>query len=317
MTRKIFLYMFVLMGALSLALGACTQGPEAAPAALEESLQPIVLTDGLGRSVTLEAPAARVVSMAPSNTEILFAIGAGDQVVGRDEFSDYPEEAQALPTVGGSFGNYNNEVIMSLEPDLVLAAEINTPEQVQALQDLGATVFLLPNPTDLEGIYQNLITVGRLTGREEQAGQLAESLGERAEAVTAKTQAIEERPTVFYELDFSDPNAPFTAGPGTFIDLLINMAGGQNAAAMLDTPWAQMSMEEILVQDPQVILLGDAAYGITVESVVQRPGWDTMEAVKNGQVYPFDDNLVSRPSPRLVEGLEELAKLLHPDVFNP
>ncbi len=132
--------------------------PQAAPTT-DSGPTSLSITDGLGREITLEATPQRIVSLAPSNTEILFAVGAGSQVIGRDEFSDYPEEAASIEIIGGSFGEYNVEAIVALEPDLVLAAEINPPELVQQLEDLGLTVYYLSNPTTLEGMYTNLETV--------------------------------------------------------------------------------------------------------------------------------------------------------------
>jgi iron complex transport system substrate-binding protein len=272
----------------------------------------IVLTDGLGRAITLASPAQKIVSLAPSNTEILFAVGAGTQVVGRDEFSDYPTEAQSLPTIGGSFGGYNNEAIVALQPDLVLAAEINTPEQVKALEDVGLTVYYLSNPKDFDGLYQNLLIVGQLTGRIAEATALIEQLKARVAAVQQRVATLADQPTVYYELDATNPEAPYTAGPGTFIDMLIDMAGGVNIGGKLDSPWAQISVEVLVVENPQIILLGDAAYGTTPESVAARAGWEVIAAVKGDRIYPFDDNLASRPGPRLVDALETLAELLHP-----
>lgn len=282
---------------------------------LTPTSQAIELVDGLGRTVQLPAPATRIVSLAPSNTEILFAIGAGEQVVGRDDFSDYPAEAQNLPGVGGGFGDYNIEAIVDLQPDLVLAAEINTPEQVKALADLGITVYLLSNPTTLEEMYGNLELVGRLAGKSEQARDLVESLKGRVAAVDELISQVDSKPTVFYELDGTDPSKPWTAGAGTFIDALIARAGGVNITSDLTGQYMQFSIEELLVRDPEIILLGDAAYGVTPESVAQRTGWTDLQAVKNNRIYPFDDNLVSRPGPRLVDGLEELARLIHPELF--
>jgi len=304
--RFTLIFMLLIMGLA--VMTACSPVPS------EPTSSSIVLTDGLGREITLEAVPQRIVSMAPSNTEILFAVGAGAQVVGRDEFTNYPEEAAALTSVGGSMGEYSYEQIVSLEPDLVLAAEINTPEQVKALEDLGLTVYYLKNPTDIEGVYGVLNTVGQLTGHEKDANTLVDSLKERVAAVDAKVAKVTARPRVFYELDGSDPSKPWTSGGGTFIDLLINMAGGTNVASDLDGAWGQISQEALLIADPELILLGDAAYGTTADQVAARVGWEAMTAVKNGQIVPFNDDTVSRPGPRLVDALEELVKLLHPEV---
>jgi len=274
----------------------------------------VVYTDDLGREVTLEATPQRIVSLAPSNTEILFAVGAGPQVIGRDEFSDYPEQAASIENIGGSFGEYNVEAIVALEPDLVLAAEINPPELVQQLEDLGLTVYYLGNPTSLEEMYTNLETVAALTGKD--AHGLVDSLKARVAAVDEKIAPLSSRIPVFYEIDASDPTKPWTYGPGTFGDLLISRAGGYNIGGNVENdPYPQISLEQIVASNPSVIILGDSMWGVTPESVVERPGWETIPAVKSNSIFPFDDNLVSRPGPRLVDGLEQLAKLLRPGLF--
>jgi iron complex transport system substrate-binding protein len=294
---------------LVMLLTACA--PQAAPTSAPATL---TFTDGLGREITLDGPAQRIISMAPSNTEILFAIGAGDQVIGRDQLSDYPEEAKNAADIGSTFEALNTELIVSLEPDLVLAAEINTAEQVNQLEDLGLTVYYLKNPLTLEEMYGNIETVAQLTGHEAEAAALVESLRARVAAVDEKIAPISSRPSVFYELDATDPAKPFTAGKGTFITQLIERAGGYNIASDLED-YPQMSLEQVVAADPAFIILGDARYGISPESVAQRPGWENLTAVKNGNVLPFNDDLVSRPGPRLVDALEELAKLLRPELF--
>ena len=301
MLRKILLTTLLLA-----LLTACA--PQASPTSAP------VVTDGLGREITLSGPAQRVVSFAPSNTEILFAIGAGNQVVGRDTLSDFPEEAKSVTDIGSTFDALNTEQIVSLKPDLVLAAEINTPEQVKQLEDLGLTVYYLKNPLTLEEMYGNLEVVAQLTGHQPEAATLIESLKKRVAAVDEKIASISSRPNVFYELDATDPAKPYTAGKGTFITQLIDRAGGHNIAADLDG-YPQMSLEQVVAADPAFIILGDARYGVSPESIAQRPGWENLAAVKNGQVLPFNDDLVSRPGPRLVDALEELAKLLRPELF--
>jgi iron complex transport system substrate-binding protein len=177
MLRK-FLFITILI----ILLAACA--PQATPTAVPADL---TFTDGLGREVTLNGFPQRIVSLAPSNTEILFAIGAGDQVVGRDELSDFPEEAKAITDIGSTFDALNTELIVSLEPDLILAAEINTPEQVKQLEDLGLTVYYLKNPTTLEEMYGNLELLAQMTGHEKEAAPLVESLKARVAAVDERS----------------------------------------------------------------------------------------------------------------------------------
>ncbi len=123
------------------------------------------------------------------------------------------------------------------------------------------------------------------------------------------------RPTVFYEIDATEATKPYTYGPGSFGDLLIQRAGGTNAGSTLQSAYPQISLEQLVVDNPSIILLGDAAYGTTADSVKQRPGWDGLDALKNNQIFAFDDDQVSRPGPRMVDGLEALAKIFHPDLF--
>lgn len=302
MLRRTLLFTLLLV-----LLTACASQAIPTPAAL-------AFTDGLGREISLNGPAQKVISLAPSNTEILFAIGAGSQVVGRDNLSDYPAEAANVADIGSAYEALNTELIVSLEPDLVLAAEINTPEQVKALEDVGLTVYYLKNPVTLEAMYTNLEIVAQLTGHENEAATLIESLSARVDAVTQKVAGLTEKPTVFYEIDGTDPSKPWTSGPGTFIDTLITMAGGVNIGGVLSDQFAQISAEEIVLQDPDFIILGDSAFGVTVESIGQRAGWEELTAVKNNSIFPFDDNLASRPGPRLVDGLEALLAILHPDL---
>jgi iron complex transport system substrate-binding protein len=293
-----------LLATLGLLLAACASAPAA-----------ITLTDGLSRTVTLHGPAQRIVSLAPSNTELLYEVGAGAQVVGRDGFSNFPAEVKALPSVGGSMGNYNLAAIAALKPDLVLAAGINTPADVKSLEALGLTVFYLNNPLHMDGLYQNLQSVGTLTGKTVQAAALIQSLQVRIKAIEDKVPLITTHYKVYYELDATDPLRPYTAGPGSYINILLTTAGDQNIGAALSSPYASISSDEVIKLNPDFILLGDAPYGVTIDSVMQRPGWSVINAVKNKHVYLFDDDTVSRPTARIVDAIEMLAKILHPDVF--
>lgn len=273
----------------------------------------VTVVDDAQRTVEIREVPERIISLAPSNTEILFALGLGDKVVGVSDFCDYPEEAQKIEKVG--FVEPNMEKIVDLEPDLILYIGGATQlEKVQTMEHLGLTVLVLA-PSDIEAILADFELVGRATGSEDEAALLVRELRARMDDVLSRVAQAERKPLVFYELDATDAAGPWTAGPGSFIDTLITMAGGVNLGASAEMEWAQFSTEEIIAQDPEIIILGDANYGVTVESVKERPGWGVITAVKEGAIYPIDDNLVSRPGPRIVNGLEELARIIHPEIF--
>jgi iron complex transport system substrate-binding protein len=302
--KKQIIQISILLTIVSLVISGCNSGNGA------NGKKTVELVDGLGRTVSLSPVPQKIISLAPSNTEILFAIGAGQQVIGRDEFSDFPVEVKDIASVGGSMGKYSLEQISALHPDLILAAEINTQEQVKSFEDLGLAVYYLSNPKDLEGLYQNIQIVGQLTGKVKESGELVASLQKRVKAVTDLRKSETAPVKVFYEMDGSEPSKPWTAGKGSYVDVLLTLAGGANVANDAGEGWIQYSQEALIVANPDVILLGDAAYGVTKESVTSRAGWGTLSAVMNNRIYTFDDNLVSRPGPRLIDALEQLSKLL-------
>lgn len=317
--RKWKVTLFIIVMVALLVAGCSTPKGEIAPSPVPTQgpvSDQTEFVDGLGRSVTLDQPAQKIISIAPSNTEILYAIGAGSQLVGRDEFSDYPSEAKELPSVGGGFGALDTETMVALKPDLVLASQLTPAEQVEAIEKLGLKVYFLANPVDIESMLENLRIIGKITGRGTQAETLIESLQNRIAAVDEKLTGLQNRPLVFYQLDSTDPNAPWTAGPGSFIDTLISRAGGRNLGSELSDAYAQLSIEQLLIDQPEMIIVGDYTWGgVTAEAVMARAGWAGLEAIKQSQVFVFDDNLVSRPGPRMVDGLEAMVKLLHPELY--
>jgi len=329
MQRKILILILslgLLLTACGLAAPALGQDPE--PATVTEATQApapeptekpmpetLTFTDDLGYTIELAGYPQAIVSISASTTEILFAIGAGKQVVGRDEYSLYPEEALEVTSIGAMWEELPAEAILALEPDLVVAAQIISEDQVQALRDLGLNVYWQANPTTYEELFENLRDFARLTGHEAETETLIADLDARVKAVQEQTATVSETPSVFYELDATDPSNPWTAGSGTFIDYIIFQAGGTNAASALEGDYAQISSEELIAVNPDVILLADAPYGTTAESVALRPGWDVITAVKENALYPIDPNMMSVPGPRLVDALEETAKLLHPEMF--
>ena len=334
-TKRIQLLRYNLLLLLTLLASACSQAttkvvePTSLPAteetipsqasvpsaAQEPTPEPISFIDGLEREVSIPEPAKRVVSIAPSSTEILFAVGAAPQIVGRDEYSDYPPEAMEVTSIGTTYGELNVEAIVALEPDLVFAAIINSPEHVQALEDLGLVVFVLPNPMGMDELFEVLEITGRLTGHETEAEDFVDQLELRVEAVIETLSGVEPV-SVFYEVDAEDdPNAPWTAGSGTFQDVLIALAGGENIASDIEL-WGKLSLEEIVARDPKVIVFSAGPWvSTTPESIAERPGWSEISAVVNGEVYGIDTHWIDRPGPRYVDALEALVKILHPELF--
>jgi len=306
MKRNIIIFLLT----LGLLLSAC--GPSAPITPANETT---TFTDDIGNTVELDGYPQAIVSISASTTEILFAIGAGGQVVGRDEYSIYPEEALEVTSVGALWDELPVEAILALEPDLVVAAQIISEDQVLALSELGLNVYWQANPTTYEELYENLRDFAKLTGHEDETEALIADLKMRVEAVQEKVATVSEHPSVFYELDATDPSNPWTTGSGTFIDYIITQAGGINAASALEGEYAQISSEQLIAVNPDVILLADAPYGTTPESVFARPGWDVITAVAEGAMYPIDPNIMSVPGPRLVNALEETARLLHPELF--
>lgn len=280
----------------------------------QSGVQLITITDGRGEEVTLERPAERVISLAPSNTEILFAIGAGELLIGRDDFSDYPPEAETVESIGSTYGELNVESITALEPDLILAAGITPPEQIQTLEKLKLKVFVVPNPEQFGDLFDNLHSVGELTGQSDRAERLATELEARFNAVLDVLDGVEPV-SIFYEVDGTDPTAPWTTGSATFQDLMFELAGGENVAADLEG-WGQLSLEEIVIRDPDVIIFGSGPFvPTTVDSLKVRSGWGDITAVQEDQVYDVDTDLLDLPGPRLVDGLETVARILHPERF--
>jgi iron complex transport system substrate-binding protein len=308
---------------LWLAAGAaCTGGDPSGrgpsgdrPSSAAPAGETLKLEDGLGRKVTIRCPARKIISLAPSNTEILWAVGAGRWIVACDDDSDYPPEAASIPRIGSTGGKLSLEKILVLEPDVLLAAEITSREQVGSLEGLGLSVFLVPNPTDFKGLFENISLLGKVTGCQREALELIAGLEGRLAALEKKLRGVERKPLVFYELDATDSARPWTVGPGTFLDTLLSMAGGQNMGAAYAQSFPRVSIEILLEKDPDAIVLGDAASGVTLDSVRRRPGWAELSAVKAGRVHLFDGSLGSRPGPRLVDGLEALARMLHPEAF--
>lgn len=282
--------------------------------------QTVTLVDYLGNVVTLTSPPERIVSLAPSNTEMIFAVGAGNALVGVTDFCNYPNDFASWIEAGNmtSIGNYYGpsvEPIIALEPDLVLAST-GSLDAAENLKSLGYNVLVLEAKT-IDGVLQDILLVGRATGKHVEAGVVVSEIRERIDSVAIQASTASTTPKVYHEV-WNEPI--MSAGPGTFIDEMITLAGGENIFSDSTTSWPTASSEVIIEKNPDVMFfpdmyMGQANFYETIETVTERPGWDTISAVQNNAIYEINADIISRSGPRLVDALELLAKMVHPEIF--
>ena len=268
-----------------------------------------------GRRVTVTTPPQRIVSLAPSITEQLFAIEAGEKVVGVTIYDTYPPAVQHLERVGGYVTkSISIEKILSLKPDLVLSRGEIQRGVIDMLERLGIPAVAI-EPGNFDEVYAAIGLIGRLTDRDQQAARVVAEMQQRVARIRQQVAAIPlaQRVTVFYKA-YDEPL--ITAGPSTFIGHMIEMAGGMNIFADVQESYPQISDEEVLRRNPAVIL-GPTSRDVrlSLAQAIQRPGWHRLAAVQNQRLYLLDDDLVSRPGPRLAEALEAVAKVLYPRLF--
>jgi len=272
------------------------------------------LVDGLDRQVTISTVPQRIVSLAPSNTEILFALGLGDKVVGVTEYCNYPDAAKDKPKIGG-FSTVDIEKVVSLKPDLVLATKIHAKTVIPALENLGITVVAL-NPETLDDVLRSIALVGKITGQDQRASELVTELDGRIKHITDKTQNMsdEERPRVFY-VTWHDPL--MTAGQGTLSNNVITEAGGQNIASDI-TGDKTIDLETVINRDPQIIIVSvgmGTGEDIPWQYVMSESRLNNVRALIDSRVYKIDGDLIHRPGPRIVDALEKMALFIHPELF--
>lgn len=285
--------------------------PSDAPSPSEAALYPMTLTDDEGTEVALPEEPERVISLSPANTEILFTLGVGDKVVGGTDFDDFPPEAAELPDVA-TFTGVLIEQVVDLEPDLVIAAgnAFTPPADIDRLRDLGLRVMVV-YAEDVPAVLEDIQLIGTAVGAADEAARLTAQMQTRLDAVTAAVGSLDERPRVFYQIG-SEPEI-YGPAPDSFVADLIGLAGGE--AITTDDPAVfSIPVERLVKADPEVIVVGDAAYGVCPGQVKARPAWRQMTAVREDAVRAIDDLIVTRPGPRLAEGLAALAVTIHPEL---
>ena len=295
---------FLVLLSIALTAVACSPATFAPPG---------TIVDDLGRAANIERIPQRIISLVPSNTEILFALGLGEKVVGVTEYCNYPPEALSKEKVGG-FSTPDIERIIALQPDLILAGRIHEKNIIPSLEERNLTVFALV-PKNLAGILKDIEMLGKITGKDKEASKLVTQMKNRIKAITDKTKDLQERPRVFY-VTFHDPL--YSVGSETIIHELIEKAGGVNIFQDI-TGHKTVDLETVIARNPEIIIActghGDAE-GKPLKWAKEEPMLRVTEARKNNRIYQIDADLVTRPGPRIVDALEEFARFIHPGVFS-
>jgi iron complex transport system substrate-binding protein len=283
----------------------------AASLAQDESPFPLTVIDDEGTEVTIEAYPERIISLSPANTETVFALGAGDRLVGGTDFDDFPPEAAALTDVA-TFTGVIMEQVVALEPDLVLAAGnfFTPPDDIATMRELGYPVVVLYAP-DVESVLADIELIGTAIGTPAEAVAMTADIAAQLADISEQAAATGSTPRTFYELG-AEPEI-YAPAPDSFLADMIVRAGGEPITTGDPARWS-IPLEELVVADPEVIVLGDANYGTCPDEVLARPGWEGMTAVLGGDVRPVDDVPVTRPGPRLAQGLASLARAIHPQL---
>jgi iron complex transport system substrate-binding protein len=314
--RKAAMVLAGIMLILALSVGCTpkTESDEKPKSANNENIEsttnyPMDIKDQFGNEITIEKKPERIVSLAPSHTEILFSLGLGDKIVGVSSFCDYPEEAKTKEDIG-SFQEINLERIIELEPDLVIQYGPGDEESNGRLKEAGINI-LCYEPETIDEVIELINTIGEVTDTSSEARKITKDMTDKKNSIVEKVKGAK-KVKVFYEI-WDDPL--MVAGPGSFMDELMTLAGGDNIAKDAKGEYPQFDVEQLIERDPEVYLSAADIEEKTIESIKSRPGYENISAVKNDRIYLLEPNIVSRPGPRIVEGLEIVAKAIHPELF--
>ncbi|MCG1020968.1 ABC transporter substrate-binding protein [Sutcliffiella horikoshii] len=280
----------------------------------QNSAFPITITDDSGQEITLEKEPESIISMQPSNTEIAYALGLGDKMIGVSDYCNYPVETADVEKVGGQ--DMNAEMILTLMPDVIFVTDYhhqNHDTILQQYKDAGIKVIVIGSESSFADVYETIELIGKATGTTAEAEKLVDDMKERLLTVEEKAKQVTQKKKVWVEV--SPAPDIFTTGQGTFMHEMLESIQAENAAGNQEG-WVKLTEEEIVQLNPDVII---TTYGYYVDNpkdgVMARSGWGEVPAIKDGNVHDVDSDTVTRPGPRLIEGVEHLAKLIYPEIF--
>lgn len=272
---------------------------------------PMEITDDVGNKVVIDKKPERIISASPSNTEILFGLGLGDKIVGVTSYCDYPSEAKSKAQIGDMF-TPNIEKIIELQPDLVINSWSIKDEMKKQLEEAGIKVITYA-PETISQVVDTIEKIGSLTDTDLEAKKIVEGMEKKQNEIMEKVKNVE-KPKVFYEIEYS--SALWTAGAGSFIDELITLSGGENISKDAKGSYSEYSVEALIEKDPDIYISNTFNDSLkNTSDIKKRPGYENIAAVKNDKIEILDGNILSRPSQRVVEALELMAKAIHPEVF--
>lgn len=314
--RKAYLLLIIILVTSLLVLPGCTPKNSIPPqdnSRIESQTQnyPIEIIEGTGNTIIIDRKPEKIISLAPSHTEILYALGLGEKVVGVTQYSDYPEEVKDKPKVGDSF-NIDMEKIIELAPDMVIQYWGMDDGLKNQLNNAGITLLTF-SPESIDETLKTIQQIGRATDTSDKAEELINGIEEKKNEITEKVKNAPIK-KVFYEIEYS--SALWTAGEGSFIDEIITLGGGQNIAKDADGAYAQYSVEALIEKDPEIYVTN--TFNMELQSytdIKDRPGFENISAIKSGKIEILDGNILSRPSHRVINALELMAKAIHPELF--
>lgn len=276
------------------------------PAAENKGSYPMKITDSRGNVTQFNKEPMKVVSLSPNITEIIYALGRGDRLVGRTALCDYPQEAQNAAVVG-DFIEWNFETILALEPDVVFASSLNTEENEKKLKELGIQIVFLTQTESFDSVYETIGMIAKALNAEEKSAEIIQDMQQTIIDVQNSVSGLD-KPTVYYVVGYGE-YGDYTATGETFIASMLEMAGADNIAADI-TGWVY-SLEKLMEKDPYMIICSEDAKKV----FQQTNGYKELTAVREGRIYAIDENLLVRQGPRLAEGLKKLAEIIHPEIF--
>ncbi|WP_232698086.1 ABC transporter substrate-binding protein [Brevibacillus daliensis] len=284
---------------------------EKTPAPSTETVTtPIKVVDGVGKEITFDKKPGRIVSLMPSNTEILFALGVGDKVVGVTDVCDFPQEATTKTKVSNSM-TVNIEAIVALKPDVVFAYAMGNGDVVRNLEELGLKVVTIKSAATIDDVYSDIELFAKITGTEEKGKEIVAGMKQKLEGIVNAASKVEKKKQVYLEIA---PNPDiWTAGSGTFQDETLKLIGVENTFSDV-TGWSKVSEEAVIKRKPEVILTTVDYVQEPEKEIMTRKSWQGIPAVKNKNVFYVDSDLTTRPGPRIVDGIEVMFKAIYPDL---